>query len=107
MSFKTTEKLIPFEESEEALAILADGKALAVRFVFDDDGPYKDYKDYYYDILGYEQGQELYLATILSEIGNMPEHYVVVGNGKIVSGLHGDLFYIDTEELKDLEDIIG
>jgi len=86
-------KLIPFEESEKALALLAEGKAITVEFVLDEDGPYKDYVDYYYDILGYKRGEKLYLATILSEIGNMPEHYVVVGNGKIVSGLHGDLFH--------------
>ncbi len=100
-------KLIPFEESEKALAILESGKAITVEFVFDENGPYKDYVDYYYDILGYKQGQDLYIATILSEIGNMPGHYVVVGNGKIVCGLHGDLFHVDVDELKDLEDIIG
>lgn len=96
--------LIPFEESEKALAILKEGKALTVQFIFDDNGPYKDYKDYYYDILGYEQqGYDFYIATIIAEIGNMPGHYVVVGgNGKTVSGLHGDLFYVDIEDLEDI-----
>lgn len=107
MNNKVTEKLVPFEESEKALALLAEGKAITVEFVFDDDGPYKDYKEYYYDLLGYSLDAELCLATVLSEIGNMPGHYVVVGNGKIACGLHGDLFYVDTEELEDLEDIIG
>lgn len=95
--------LIPFEECAEAMDILNSGKSLTTFFVFDDNGPYKDYKDYYYDILGYDQGEdedELHVATILSEIGNMPGHYVVVGaRGKTVSGLHGDMFYIDLEDL--------
>ena len=92
--------LIPFEECPEAIAILSSGKALTVEFVFEDDGPYKDYKDYYFDILGYEEGASFYCATIISEIGNMPGHYVVVGgNGKTVCGLHGDLFHVDLDEL--------
>lgn len=99
-------KLISFEESEKAMSLLAAGKALTVEFVFDDNGPYKDYKDYYYDLLGYSQDPQNKaprIATILSEIGNMPEHYVVVGqNGKVISGLHGDLFHIDVDELEDL-----
>lgn len=99
-------KLVPFEECKEAVAILSSGKALTTFFVFDDDGPYKDYKDYYYDILGYDQGEgenELHCATIIAEIGNMPGHYVVVGGrGKTVCGLHGDLFHVDTEDLDDL-----
>jgi len=103
--------LVPFDECEEALAMLESGKAVSVRFVWDGNGPYKDYVDYYYDILGFTQGEgpdELHIATILSEIGNMPGHYVVVGaKGQIVSGLHGDMFYVDMEEWKDLEDIIG
>jgi len=100
-------KLIPFEESPEAMALLKSGKALTTFFVFDDDGPYKDYKDYYFDILGYEEDVGFHLATIIAEIGNMPGHFVVVGgNGKTISGLHGDLFHVDVEELKDLEDII-
>ncbi len=95
--------LIPFEECPEAIAILSSGKALSVQFVFDDDGPYKGYKDYYFDILGYDKNQELHIATIIAEIGNMPGHYVVVGNqGKTVCGLHGDLFHVDTEDLDDL-----
>ena len=96
--------LIPFEKSEKALAILNDGKALSTYFIFDDNGPYKEYKEYYYKLVGFDQNEdpdELHLATIIAEIGNMPEHYVVVGaKGKIVSGLHGDMFYIDTEELE-------
>lgn len=100
--------LIPFEECEQAMDMLNAGKALTTLFVFDDDGPYKDYKDYYYDILGYEQeGHDYYIATVITEIGNMPGHYVVVGgNGKTVSGLHGDLFHIDLDELEDLKDIL-
>lgn len=102
--------LIPFEESPEAMAILNSGKSLTVHFVFDDNGPYKGYKDYYYELLGYKYDERInpafYLATILSEIGNMPGHYVVLGSGKIASGLHGDLFHVDVEELEDLKDII-
>lgn len=98
--------LIPFEECPEALAILSEGKALSVQFVWDDNGPYKDYKDYYYDLLGFTQGEgpdELHCAVILSEIGNMPGHYIVAGAHKIASGLHGDLFYVDTEDLDLVE----
>lgn len=97
--------LVPFEESEKAMSLLGEGKALTTFFVFDDNGPYKDYKDYYYNILGYNQDDEFHIATIITEIGNMPGHFVVVGgNGKTISGLHGDLFHVDIEELKDLED---
>ena len=100
-------KLIPFEGSEKAMELLHSGKALTTFFVFDDDGPYKDYKEYYYEILGYEiDSSSFYIATILAEIGNMPRHYVVLGNGKTVSGLHGDLFHVDVEELEDLRDVI-
>jgi len=98
--------LVPFEQCEEAIAILSSGKALSVQFVFDEDGPYKGYKEYYYDILGYDinSASNLFIATILSEIGNMPGHYVVVGaNGKTITGLHGDLFQVDTEELEDIK----
>lgn len=93
--------LIPFEDSSEAIAVLSSGKALIVEFVFDDDGPYKKYKDYYFDLLGYDQKSDaIYSATILSEIGNMPGHYMVVGgNGKVICGLHGDLFHVDLDEL--------
>ena len=95
--------LIPFEDSPEAIAILSSGKALTVEFVFDDDGPYKGYKDYYFDLLGYSQdsrNKAPRIATVLSEIGNMPGHYVVVGqNGKVISGLHGDLFHVDLDEM--------
>ena len=95
--------LVPFEECQEALDILSSGKALSVRFVWDSDGPYKDYKDYYYDLLGYTQGEgpdELHFAAIISEIGNMPGHYVVAGAHRIATGLHGDLFYVDLDELE-------
>ena len=99
--------LIPFEECQEALDILSSGKALSVHFVWDDNGPYKDYKDYYYDVLGFSQGEgpnDLHIAVILSEIGNQPHHYIVIGAaGKIVAGLHGDLFYVDTDDLDLVE----
>jgi len=96
--------LVPFEKCPEAVAILSSGKALSVEFVFDDNGFYKGYKKYYYDKLGYSLDATLCLATIISEIGNMPGHYVVVGpNGKLISGLHGDLFQVDTEELEDIK----
>lgn len=97
--------LVPFEECQEALDILSSGKALSVRFVWDDNGPYKDYKDYYYELLGFSQGEgpdELHCAAIIAEIGNMPGHYVVAGAHKIATGLHGDMFYVDTEELDDI-----
>jgi len=105
-------KLIPFEQSPEAMDLLNRGYALTTFFVFDDDGPYKDYKDYYYDILGYtipkEGDDELVIATVLQEIGNMPGHFVVVGaHHKVVTGLHGDMFHVDVEELEDLKDILG
>lgn len=100
--------LVPFEQNKEAIAILSSGKALAVEFVFEEDGPYKGYKKYYFDLLGYSMHPNmtdvLKPATILSEIGNMPGHYVVVGqNNKVITGLHGDLFYVDTEELEDIK----
>ena len=105
-------KLVPFEESPEAMDILNNGKALTVHFVFDPDGPYKGYEDYYYELLGFTIPTDrnfpgLFIATIICEIGNMPQHYAVVGqNGKTITGLHGDLFHVDVEELEDLKDII-
>ena len=96
---------IPFEQSEKALAILAEGKALAVEFIFDDTNlALADYKDSYYDQLGYKNDPRMkdipLTATILSEIGNMPGHYVVAaGAGKIICGLHGDFFYVDEDDL--------
>lgn len=104
-------ELILFEDCPEAMDILNSGKSLTTFFIFDKNGPYKDYEDYYYDILGYtipkEGDNELHIATVLSEIGNMPGHFVVVGaHHKVVTGLHGDMFYVDLEEMEDLEEII-
>ena len=104
------DNLIPFEQCPEAMDILNSGKALTVHFVFDDNGPYKGYKDYYYDLLGFKFDERInpafYLATILCEIGNMPGHYVVLGGGgKVVSGLHGDLFHVDLEDMDILKEI--
>lgn len=43
---------------------------------------------------------KLYI-TVLSEIANMPSHYVVVVNGTIFTGVHGTGFYV--EDLEDFD----
>ena len=40
-------------------------------------------------------------CTILGELFNMPGHYVVVGNNKVISGLHSDIFYIERDEFEE------
>ena len=86
---------IPFEESPEAMHLLRSGFSLSVRVMIDRE--YEDrHRKNYLKMLGYDKELNYMTATILSEIGNMPGHYVVVGNqGSIVTGLHGDIFFVD------------
>lgn len=40
-------------------------------------------------------------VTIMGEITNMRGHYLVVGqNGKVISGLHSDLFWVVTDSFE-------
>lgn len=57
---------------------------------------YDGYEDHYTDLLGIEQGMTL---LCLGEISNMKGHYAVVTrNGRIVFGLHPDLFRLPTDD---------
>lgn len=56
------------------------------------DGPYADHVSYYEDLLGVKNFDH-FGVLCLGEITNMPGHYVIVGkNGKVVYGLHSDIF---------------
>lgn len=90
--------LILFEESKKAMKLLKKGYALSVIMNVDDFEKFhqKNYKN----MLGFgEDYKNTMHCTILSEIGNMQGHYVVLGRNEIVPGLHGDIFYIDPDDL--------
>jgi hypothetical protein len=98
--------LVQFERSEKAMALLTAGKALMVQVEFRNNETYSDMKHVLAQ-LGYDTGRDFYPATILFGIGNMPGHYVVAANNKIVCGLHGDIFYIDEEDfVTDGDDVV-
>lgn len=89
--------LVPLCKHDRALNALRKG--ISVSVICDADDYDKHYRDNYYRMLGFSLKTKTKSCTILSEIGNMPNHYVVVGaGGRIVDGLHGDIFYIDTED---------
>ena len=94
-------KLIPFESQPDLVEAVKNG--IAVQVILKVDQQYeKSHRDHYHNCLGFDGSEHWKFCTILSEIKNMPGHYVVVGSGnKIVSGLHGDIFYIDEEDKDD------
>jgi len=90
-------KLLPFEEQIELVEAASNGIAVSV-FLYVEDYE-EQYQRNYLAMLGFNGKEKWKICTILSEIKNMPGHYVVVGkNNQIVSGLHGDIFYIEDEE---------
>jgi len=95
---KIPKNFVPFEEHEPSMRLLNEGKALSVIMMFDDLEEPRQKKNYM-GMLGFEKESNVMFCTILSEIGNMLGHYVVVGNhGKMVCGLHGDIFYVEVED---------
>lgn len=87
---------IPFLDSK---FVKLASKGVAVRVYLNADAYENHYRNQYYRMLGFDGTEEVKICTILSEIANMPGHYVVVGKlGKIVDGLHGDIFTVDLEE---------
>jgi len=90
-------KLIPFEDCEQLVEKAHNG--IAVRVLLDVSDFESHHQKNYLTMLGFTGREKLKFCTILSEIANMPGHYVVIGKqNQIVSGLHGDIFYIEEEE---------
>lgn len=93
-------KLKPFEEFPPMVHKAQNG--IAVRVVLDVEDMEPQHQKHYYAMLGFTGKEKWKFCTILSEIANMPGHYVVVGkNNQIAAGLHGDIFYIDLEDICD------
>lgn len=89
--------LIPLGEHIHAMSALRKG--LAVSVICNADDFEAHHRDNYYRMLGFSLKTKVKSCTILSEIANMPHHYVVVGaGGRIVTGLHDDIFYVDEED---------
>ena len=92
-------KLVPFSECPEAVEAAKKGIAVSVTLDASDYEPH--HRNNYYMMLGFNGDEHLKICTILSEIMNMPHHYVVLGkNGNFVPGLHDDIFYVDLEDLE-------
>jgi hypothetical protein len=90
-------KLLPFDDQLELVEAAANGIAVSVFLNVDDYEA--QYQKNYFAMLGFNGKEKWKTCTILSEIKNMPGHYVAVGkNNQIVCGLHGDIFYIEDEE---------
>lgn len=90
-------KLKPFEDQPDLLD--AASKGIAVQVIVNADDYEDHYRKNYYNMLGFSGKEKYKYCTILSEIANMPGHYVVVGKqNQIVAGLHGDIFYTEIEE---------
>lgn len=89
--------LVSLSEHDRALRALRQG--IAVSVICDADDYDAHHRDNYYRMLGFSPKSKTKICTILSELGNMPNHYVVVGaGGRMVCGLHSDIFYVDTED---------
>ena len=89
--------LVPLDNHEKALRALRQG--IAVSVICDADDYDKHHRDNYYRMLGFSLKTKTKTCTILSELANMPNHYVVVGaGGRMVCGLHSDIFFIDDED---------
>ena len=98
--------LVPLGEHKKALRALEKG--IAVSVICNADDYEKHHRDNYYNMLGFTYKTKTKTCTILSEISNMANHYVVVGaGGNMVCGLHSDIFYVDVDEDDDVwrEDI--
>jgi ribulose bisphosphate carboxylase small subunit len=90
-------KLLAFETQQELVD--AASKGIAVSEILNVEDFEAQYQKNYLAMLGFNGREKYKICTILSEIHNMPGHYVVIGkNNQIVSGLHGDIFYIEDEE---------
>lgn len=93
--------MIPFCEHPRAYS--AAKKGIPVMVVLDVEDFYENHEEHhannYLRMLGFERDSKHKSCTILGELANMPNHYVVVGNnGTIVSGLHGDIFYVRDDD---------
>lgn len=90
-------KLLPFSTQQHLVDAAASGIAVSVYVNADDFEP--QHRNHYYKILGFSGDEKYKVCTILSEVVNMPGHYVVVGkHGQIVCGLHDDIFYVEDED---------
>jgi len=93
--------MIPMDDHTNALKAARHG--IPFRVILDVEDFYKhgedNHADNYLRMLGFKREDKYKFCTILGELANMQGHYVVVGNnGCIVSGLHGDIFYVDDED---------
>lgn len=90
-------KLLPFENQEELVEAASKGIAVSVYLNVDDFEA--QYQKNYLSMLGFTGREKYKICTILSEIINMPGHYVVIGrDNTMVCGLHGDIFYVEDED---------
>lgn len=87
-------------------------RGIPFRVILDVEDFYKHneghHADNYLNMLGFKRGDKYKFCMILGELANMKGHYVVVGKtGQIVSGLHGDIFYLDEDdELGDIGNLL-
>jgi len=92
----------PISEEKQLLEALSKGVAVTA-FLLPENlfGEDSDHTIGYYQMFDIAPDANIFQkrVTILSEIANMGGHYVVVSSmGKIVSGLHIDIFYVEDEE---------
>lgn len=98
-------KLKPFTEIEKYVKLAKQGIPFSVILNVEDFYQHGEgsHADNYLNMLGFDKKDKYKYCTILGELHNMPHHYVVLGNKNMyVSGIHGDIFYIDMEEEAEL-----
>lgn len=90
-------KLLPFLDQDDLVD--SASKGIAVRVLLDVSDFESHFQKNYLAMLGFTGREKYKFCTILSELANMPGHYVVIGKqNQIAAGLHGDIFYIEDEE---------
>jgi hypothetical protein len=93
-------KLIPFKNCPKLMAKVEQG--IAVQVLLDVSDFESHYQKSYLAMLGFTGKERYKFCTILSEIANMPGHYVVIGKqNQIAAGIHSDIFYLEDVELDE------
>lgn len=94
--------LIPFESCPDLINAASNG--IAVSFILNVDDYELEYQANYYELLEYKSYEKWKSYTILSDIVNMPGHYLMLGkSNRLVSELHEGMIYIDKKD-QDLHD---
>lgn len=89
-------KFIPLIESTAVMKELRKGHLVAA---FLNAEHWGDYEEYYNDLFGFTEGDVVKPVTLLGELINQPGHFAAVGkNGKVVSGVHSDIFEVEIDD---------